>query len=397
LDLIAAGNAGFNGVVFDPTHLRRHRELREQVLQHRLDAILDPKTQQSATAGGFSEELGRLPWGVGRPHARRDFEDAAGLRLVAALGDFAIQHGFTQVLSPTHLLRGADDPWLDLDIETARRLRGYLDRKARASIPIIYVLMIPYALLRDPDERERIIAKLRGVPISALWLRVDGFGAHSTPTGVRNYLEAAPDLHELDVPVVGDHVGGLAGLSLLAFGAVGGISHGVTFGERCDAAPWKKPRSGEGFAPQPRVYIPPLDLMVSAAEGQILLGTSSARARAQLGCRDTDCCARGIMDMIENPSRHFLIQRMKEVSGLSQVPETLRARRFLEQHVRPVTDRALAVAGIDWRNEAIAKKVRAHRKRLDALRVALGDKAARSVPSSFALLPETRASREQRP
>jgi hypothetical protein len=45
LNLISAGDAACFGAVFDPTLLRRHAELREQILKHRLDALLDTKTQ----------------------------------------------------------------------------------------------------------------------------------------------------------------------------------------------------------------------------------------------------------------------------------------------------------------------------------------------------------------
>jgi len=68
LNFIAAGDAECMGAVFDPTLVKRHRELRAQVLQQRIDAVLDPKTQQSALPGGYTESIGELPWGASRPH-----------------------------------------------------------------------------------------------------------------------------------------------------------------------------------------------------------------------------------------------------------------------------------------------------------------------------------------
>ena len=54
------------------------------------------------------------------------------------------------------------------------------------------------------------------------------------------------------------------GLSLLAFGAVGGLSHGVTLGERFDTASWHKvPEEGKKvFGAKMRIYLPMLDLML---------------------------------------------------------------------------------------------------------------------------------------
>jgi len=393
LNLIAAGDAACFGAVFDPCQLARHVELRDQVLFHRLDAILDPKTQQSALPGGHTAVLGALPWGTDRAHQISDFQDTAGRRLIAVLGDFVLEQGFTQVIAPTHVLAGADDPWLTVDAESTRRLRNHLDRGSGASVPIIYSLAIPYAVFRDREQRRSLIATLTTVPAAALWLKVAGFGATSTPTAARTYIQSAAEFHELGIPVVADHVGGVIGLAIMAFGATGGIAHGVTLGERFDAGPWRKSRTKKSFGPHHRIYIPAIDAMLKPKEAEALIN-SSRRAMGTFGCTDSQCCPRGVKDMLENPARHFLYQRMKEIGGLSQVPEQLRPQRFLDIHVRPTTDKALAAATVNWENDAMAKKMQQNRKRLDALRVALGHHAERMPPQSFANLPKTRAARE---
>ena len=78
------GEAACFGTVFHPAYMKRHQELRQQVLTHKLDAILDPRTQAAATPGGFTEALGKLPWGLGRQHTSDDFKDAGGRKLVVA-------------------------------------------------------------------------------------------------------------------------------------------------------------------------------------------------------------------------------------------------------------------------------------------------------------------------
>jgi hypothetical protein len=396
LNLIASGDVACFGAVFDPCQLARHGELKDQVLAHRLDAILDPKTQQSALPGGQTSALGTLPWGIAdRPHQISDFQDTKGRRLIAALGDFVLEQGFTQVIAPTHVLAGADDPWLAVDAESTRRLRNHLNRGNGASVPIIYSLAIPYAVFRDREQRRALIETLKTVSATALWLKIDGFGATCSPTAARTYIQSAAEFHELGVPVIADHVGGVIGLAVMAFGAAGGIAHGVTLGERFDASSWRKPRKGGGFGPQRRVYVPAIDALLKPKEAEALI-SSSGRARGLFGCTDTRCCPRGIKDMLENPGRHFLYQRMKEIGGLSQVPEQLRPQRFLDTHLRPATDKALAAATIHWEDDVMAKKMQENRKRLDALRVALGHHAERMPPQSFANLPKTRAAREIR-
>ena len=63
LNLMAAGDASCFGVVFDPTLIKSQKELRDQILANRLDAILDPRTQPAAMPGGYTDALGKLPWG----------------------------------------------------------------------------------------------------------------------------------------------------------------------------------------------------------------------------------------------------------------------------------------------------------------------------------------------
>jgi hypothetical protein len=397
LEMLAAGDLVCFGAVFDPALSRIHAELREQVLSHRLDAVLDPRTQPAATAGGYTEALGALPWGLDRPHSQADFEGISGRRLIAALGDFVLENGYTQVLAPTHVLSAAGDAWLQVDIASARRLRDFLDRHGGSRIPTIYSLAISYAAFGDKEQRGLLVEALRAVPASEIWLKVDGFGTASRPTRVRTYIEAAADFHELGIPIVADHVGGVAGLSLVAFGAVGGIAHGVTLGERFDTAPWRTPPAGEGFGLHHRVYVPAIDLMLKRKEAAALVGMS-ARTRALFGCNDTKCCPRGINDMIKNPGRHFLYQRMEQVKTLGLIPEELRPQRFLDQYLRSASDKAVNAAEINWQDNEVgasmARKMQENRRRLDALRVALGNHAEANPPLSFARLPETRATRE---
>lgn len=63
LNFLSAGNLGCSGVVIDAVQLDRHREIREQVVEHRLDAILDPQTQAAATIGVTPRPLESFPGG----------------------------------------------------------------------------------------------------------------------------------------------------------------------------------------------------------------------------------------------------------------------------------------------------------------------------------------------
>jgi hypothetical protein len=392
-DLIAAGDASLFGVVFDATQLRRHSELRDQAIEHNLDVVLNPKSQESALVGGYKDAFAQLPWGRDRPHTHADFEATSGRRIAAELAHFALDNGFTQIMAPSHLLRSAQDSWLSLDVQTCQRLREQLDRKGGANIPIVYPLAIPYATFRDGRERDFLIRQLAASGASAIWLQIDRTGSAGSPTMVRNYINAAAAMQEVGIPLVADHIGGLIGLSLLAFGAVGGISHGVTLGERFDTSHLRKPKTGKGFLPSHRVYIRPLDLMLERRQAKQIF-EAVPRAKATFGCNDTKCCPRGLRDMLEHPARHFMYQRMKDVGALSAIPEHLRAGVFLEDMVRPASDMAVRAAALDYNDEALNSKLHKHRKRLDQLRLALSDYNDARPGIAFALPPQRRAVRE---
>ena len=391
-NLIAAGDTSIFGVILDPTLMQSHDELRDQAIKHNLDVILDPKTQQSSFPGGYGIRVGNLPWGVGRPHSREDFEGASGRKLIGNLGDFAVANGFTQVLSPTHLLQFVDDQWLSIDIQSTFLLRNHLDKNGGENIPIIYSLAISYETFRDPDQRRIIINKLRSVPASSFWLKIERLGRDSTPSGVMNYITAATDFHELGKPIIAESFGGINGLSLLAFGAVGGLAHGIKFGESFDAGHWRKPREESG-GPIQRVYFPSLDLMLGDEQAKMLLGSTS-RAKGKFGCLDRNCCNRGVTDMLQRKARHFINQRMMEVSKLSRIPESLRPREFVDKFLRPKTYAALAASNINGLNEFMLKKTREKRKKLDSLLIALGNLTVNDPPKSFSLLPKSRIKRE---
>ena len=389
--LLATGKKSFCGVVFDPTKHQRHSELREQILEGNLDAILDPRTIKSATPGGYTSSMGELPWGKEQQHRYDDFKGVAGRRLIGLIAEFTCDNGFTQVMAPTHFINSVTDPWLNIDIESTCRLRTSLDKNGGAAIPLVYPLAISYKLFRNAEERMYLVEKLRQLPVNSIWLLVSGQGRNSTATAVRNYINGARDFHSLQVPLVADHMGGAIGLSLLAFGAVGGIAHGFMQQETFNTSHWNKPQKKGNFGQPRKIYVSAIDGMLTEKETEILL--NSRKGKAHFACNDSTCCPRGRKDMTEHHMRHFLYQRMSEIGGLSQIPETLRPQRFLEQHLRPATDKALAATQIEWNDEKIEKKMLVNRKHLDTLRIALGDYAEKNPPRSFALHPKRRVTR----
>jgi len=383
----------FTGVVFEARRVVDQRELLALVLDRGLDAVLDPQTQAMATIGGYTPRMGGLPWSPKRAHRLDDLATKFQQRqMVDEVADFAVRHGFTQVLAPTHRLSGPRDPWLAIDIALTNMLQSVLRNLGAGHIQVHYSLALSYETFRTTPKRAAILNTLRGGSFDGLWLNVDGTGSDSSPTAITRYCDAASDFQALGVPLVADHAGGLMGLSLLAFGGVGGLSHGITIGERFNTNNWNRKPVGKPFGQKTRIYIPQIDLLLGRVDAERLFEAGGNRARSAFGCRDTNCCHRGIDDMLQAPARHFLYQRAQQVGGLGRVPESLRPTQFLEEHVRPASDAALLATKLALPADLQAKAAR-QAKRLNDLRTTLGPYARKRRDASFALHPMTRIRR----
>jgi hypothetical protein len=394
LDLLARRDANCFGIIIEATAVKAQRELRDNAASANLEVILDPRTQASATIGGFTTTLGKLPWGEERPHQLADFVGLVGRRRVAEIAQFAVANGFSQVLAPTHLITSSHDPWFEADLANVTHLRNALDKANGGAIDILYLLAIPYALHRDEHERSNLIEAMTGMPCKALWLQIDGLGSQATAAGVRHYIAAASDFKAVGIPVIADGIGGLAGLAVVGFGAVGGLAHGVTFGERIDHRSWRHARGPDSFGRPRRVYLRDLDLLFEPSEAEAIL-RSSTRATAVLGCRDTHCCPRGLRDMLENPARHFLLQRMAQLSQLSQLPPNVRPTEFIDRFVRPASDALLVASNWPAPTPEIGQRIVRQRRRMDALRIALLHDVE-SARRRTIVLPITRRQRDLR-
>ena len=392
-DAVAGRTVGLHGIVFDPAYEDRHSELRHLIVERNRDAVLDPRTQELATTGGFNKRMSELPWAMDRPHGPDDFADVPSRRIVESIARHVVEKGYTAVLAPTHFLASANSPWLDIDARTTADLRRRLDVAGAGKVPIFYSLAVSYEVIRGAEERRTIRDRLRGLPIDSLWVRISQSGP-LTHAAVRNVVIGAADFHGLDVPLVGDMMGGLRGLSALAFGSYGGICHGVTQKERFNAGSWTRPAgsNNSGFTWPTRIYVPRLDMHLKREEAEAFFGAYGSKSR--FGCRERACCPKGVKDMLDNPVRHSLVQRSGEIQRLTDVPQHLRAQRFLEETLRPATDAAVFAESLSFDGERhLAKRMSDNRKSLERLRVGLGEFVERGPVASYSRIPRRRVAR----
>ncbi len=378
VSLLAESQNRISGVVIDPVAVSWQAELLAEAPEHRVETVLDPKTIEMATPGGFNTNLAKLPWASEEPHRVELLAGLSGEQLAHSVAEFVVGNGLTAVLAPTHYL---DDPrWFAVDRQLTRQLRSHLDAAGATEVPIYYVLSMPSTQFHDPGVRSGLIDGLRGLPIDAVWLRIHPFGGASGPLALKRYIRSCQDFHQLGFPLIGEKTG-FAGLALMAFGAVGGCESGITVGERFDAGNLVRPRGGRPFLPPPRVYISELGLFLSRKRAEAFFDNRYMKSR--FACKDRRCCRRGLDDMMADPRRHFLIRRSREVARLSRVPHSLRAERYLERVLRPATDLAVAAARADASLEG-------YRHRLDSWRATLGSFLELSPPTSYSAVPDGR-------
>lgn len=387
--LLAEDRAHFTGLIFDAWAHDNQGELR-RAAGGRVETVLDSMSFELSTIrGSLDQRLAHLPWaGDHLPHTPELLRGEWGDRLTKLIAEEVVEHKYTAVLAPTHFLSQANEVWFDVDVLLARRLRLALDERGCDDVTINFRLTLHSNLFSSAVARARILNGLARAPIDALWLRIHPFAAADAgPTALRRYIEGARDFQRLGVPLVGEHTG-TAGVALLAFGAVGGIESGVTFGERFDVNPLLKSPNPDDkpFAPPPRVYLSPLGAFVSRAQYEALMVKPGMKTL--LGCRDTACCTRGPADTSRDPRRHFLLQRQREVSAVSRRPEPVRPSLYLEEFLRPATDFALRAAKVEPTLERT-------RHRLEAWRLTLGAMNAAGPPQTVALSPQGKRTQPQ--
>lgn len=306
------------------------------------------------------------------------------------IAEFAIERRVDVVLAPTRLLdEDPKDKWLAIDIETCQALRTSLDELGAKAVSVDYPLLTTYQTLLDVAARRALISQIKDLPFDHLWLRIANFGSDKSAAGVRKYIDAARDLHEIGRAIIADGVGGLPALGIVAFGAAGGICHGVAEKERFYPSYWRRPRDSGGGGPATRIYFDLLDAYLNVGNARTLLATLSAKPL--LGCRDTGCCPDGWGDTILNPRRHYLIRTTRRVQALGRVPDSRREDHFLSKQLAPVDRAARTATRLKVPNKQILERLSRISRKTDEMRRVLEELHVTDHNRPRSRIPEKRA------
>jgi hypothetical protein len=390
-DMLVQGRFPVDRAVFDACAIGRQTSLVNALRRRGSELVLDTNIAELSALGKYEGAASQAPWGLSsRPLEASDFRGDRLHELLSHISEMAVKHQVSAILAPTHMLSGPNDPWMAIDVATTIALREEMDRLGGQNIAIDYQLLLPYRSLRDHDETSKIAAALRELPIENIWIRASQFGADASPLGIRRYIEAMQNFVTLGHPIVSDGVAGLAGLAATAFGAAGGIAHGIGDHERFDASSWTKPRVKTSGGLSKRILVPLLDRHLTQKQLDAILDAPAGRRH--VSCNDRACCKRGLEDTLNDPKGHYLFQRHRQVMQLSSVSEVLRAEHFIRTDVAAAERHARSMSKLRIPDVSVRVMLDKERARLERLPTVLEQMIAEGLHRRHATAPRFRVS-----
>lgn len=384
--LLSTGKLSADRYVVEAGNFKYQGGLVHRLREKGAEIVLDTNAAELSVLGRYSGAVKSAPWAAdGRPLEPEDFVPNTNRSIIKTIARFAVETNVNSIMSPAHYIGDDQTHWISVDLDACIALRGALDNINGKRISIDYPLILTYAQLRDREFRQRIISLLKDIPFDYLWLRISGFGADATGSGIERCIQGLRDFHALKKPVIVDQAGGLAALALCACGAASGFSHGIEGKERFSAYGWLKPNS-RGGGHGKRVYIEGLDRRLEIAEVDKLFNDRK-NARTVLGCRDPDCCS-DTRSMLKNPESHFVSQKQAQVRNLSKTPESFRTEHFLNEYLVLARQTAEQAKRLNFSDGAINKKIMEASKRLDRVEEVLTNLLDR--PNAYAFAEEAR-------
>lgn len=332
--LYAEGRVPIRRVIFDASKLKHQLDFVKTLRDDGVELILDTKAAELAAVSRYQGHPSGAPWADGTLHLPDHFDDARCQAFAESIAREAVEKQFDRVFAPTHYLkRGVLDPWFRIDMKLCQVLRNKLDNYGGAHIAIDYVVIIEQANLRDEAVRAALLHQIAPLPFENVVLRASHFGADASAPGLCAFINLLDRFQDLGRPVIVDHVGGLVGRALLAFGVASGIAHGLDEHLRFDATPWDRAQDkseddeGKRGGAAKRVSVPLLDKSLTVPELNAL--AKAKGGHALIVCPDRNCC-RSLADMIGNAKRHSITQESRAMEALNRVPDLMRASHFLE-------------------------------------------------------------------
>jgi len=355
----AEGRVTQTGIVFNSSSVEAQRSTLADFRSEGHQLILDTNVAEQSVIGLYSKSYSEAPWASkDAALSEKDFRAGGNRYVIEPIARFSVERGFHSVLSPAHYLGGSEVKWFKVDLESCEKFRELLDREGGRAIDVIYPLILDNSQIKNPRVVSQIASALADMPISAIWLRVAGFGRDATGAGIDKMARAVLALHRLNIPIVMDKLGGLPAYALASFGVTSGYVNGMKGRDTFRTADWFKSTStGGGGGNERKVFVSGLDRRMNVSDMRRLFDASST-ARLVYGCPNPACCA-SVDVMLREPEAHHLGEQARTVAELSAVPERKRANYFLNTYLeekRRKAGRSLRLKKVDEEFRKIGEK-----------------------------------------
>lgn len=381
-ELYAAGRLPVRRIVVEASRFLHQKDFIAELRRDGVEIVLDPQTAELAARLRFAGAVLSAPWASGlngRPLGPECFTSHSTVDVVGQIARFAVAQGVDAVLAPTHFLADPGyDGWFGIDRAACVALRTALDREGGRHIAIDYPVIHSHVAMNDSQTRSDIVKGLVDLPFDNLWLRMSGLGHEARPQTTRQFLLSLQGMHNLGRPIIIDHLDGLLGQAILAFGGASGLAHGIMERNQFDARSWHK-------EPQPRdedsefgrtTYVPIPGLGRSLKRNELEYLATARGGKRAVGCQDI-CCAHGVANMVSDTRQHVARQAFAAVEVFTPIPDHNREQFFLEKPLRDTERVARTVkdlrpnpkdaerCGIDEKGMAsLAKRLTEHHGRL---------------------------------
>ena len=208
MQLMARGAPTFTGAVLDASLASRQDDLRLDLNQRRFETVLDPMVMELATEGGWEREaLRSLPWAGDSKHTPASITVANIGALIDPIAEFAVEKGYSAMLSPTHYIERIDDPWGAIDQGRLTTTTAAAKCSRKSGMPIYLSHRHVEANLDGAENRRWIADRLSELEIDGLWLCVHPVGAQASGAILKSYIDFCRDLARVGVPLVAERTG----------------------------------------------------------------------------------------------------------------------------------------------------------------------------------------------
>lgn len=289
--------------------------------------LVDPLTHFWQTDLREDDRLASLPYGSSKARPPEDFVDPLRREsLIAAVVDFQIEQGATQLVPPYLYARSPGDQSFLRSLELLESTRRRIDRLG-VQLPILAILMAGHQSFAPPatwgQGIDRFARRAKDVGAGAVGLCLSPVTPRDGYAKVLATFEAMRRVKQVSELRTYAWRSGIYGAGLTAAG-IDGYETGVATGESCNvagslSARKPAPRAKKTGGNAPGIFVDTLGRSLPAKVGKLLL---DSRIRDRVMCDDERCCPDGPASTVSRPRQHAIRMRARQLRSQDALPHT---------------------------------------------------------------------------